>query len=337
MPLLDFTPNGIYCAAADVYIDPWKPVERALITHGHSDHARGGHRYYIATHAALPVIRHRLGAEIKIRGIEYGETISRNGVQFSFHPAGHIPGSAQIRVEYRGEIWVVSGDYKVTPDGLSEPFEPIRCHTFITECTFGLPVYKWPPQELIFQQINDWWRQNQAAGKTTLLTGYALGKAQRLLQGLDPSIGTIYTHGAIENTNEILREQGLNLHPTTRLTAETPREALRGQLVLAPPSTLDGPWMRRLGKVSTGIASGWMTLRGARRRRAADRGFPLSDHADWDELNLAVRETGAEHIITTHGYTDLFSRWLSQQGLRAHPERTEFEGELSEISESEPS
>jgi putative mRNA 3-end processing factor len=283
-PLLEFTDRGIYCPAADVYIDPWRPVERALITHGHSDHSRWGHKYYLCTEEAEPVIRHRL-RDIRTETVTYGEPRTIRGVQFSFHPAGHIPGSAQIRVEYQGEVWVVSGDYKLEDDGLSTPFEPVRCHRFITECTFGLPVYKWKPQEEVFAAMNGWWRKNAADGKVSVLTGYALGKAQRLIQGLDTGIGPIFTHGAVENTNQVLRGQGIRLADTTRVTRERKKADFKGGIVIAPPSALGSSWMRKFAPYSTAMASGWMSLRGARRRRAADRGFVLSDHADWDGLN----------------------------------------------------
>jgi putative mRNA 3-end processing factor len=332
LKLLEFTDRGIYCPQAEVYIDPWKPVERALITHGHSDHARWGHAHYLCTREAAPVIRYRLG-EINLETIEFGETRTINGVVFSFHPAGHVVGSAQIRVEYQGEVWVVSGDYKLEDDGLSLPFEPLRCHAFISECTFGLPVYKWQSQGQIFQDINDWWRENQATGKVTLLTGYALGKAQRIMHNLDHSIGKIYTHGAVENVNEVLRNQGVILPETIRITRETDKKEFMGNIIIAPPSALDGPWMRRFKPVSVGIASGWMSLRGARRRRAVDRGFSLSDHADWAGLNRAIAATGAERIFVTHGYTGIFMKWLLEQGYDAAEVKTEYEGELHEIIE----
>ncbi len=329
MALLEFNKNGIYCAQADVYIDPWKPVKRALITHGHSDHARWGSDYYLCTRSAKPVIRYRLGP-INIETVDYGESRLINGVRFSFHPAGHIVGSAQIRVEYQGEVWVASGDYKLEDDGLAEAFEPISCHAFITECTFGLPIYQWPKQEEVFADINAWWAQNKAEGKVTVLTGYALGKAQRLMHGLDPSIGPIFTHGAVENVNEILRAQGVLLPPSTRLAQDTKKGQLEGAIIIVPPSAADSPMVRRFSPISLGLASGWMALRSARRRRSADRGFILSDHSDWDELNRAVAATGAERIVATHGYTEQFSQWLREQGYNASAEKTEFDGEIFE-------
>ncbi|MFZ5965102.1 ligase-associated DNA damage response exonuclease [Thalassococcus sp. BH17M4-6] len=328
-PVLSFTDRGIYCPAGDFYIDPWRPVDRALITHGHADHARAGHGAYLATHAAGPVMRHRLGA-ITLDGIDFGEVRQIGGAEVSFHPAGHIPGSAQIRVAVGGEVWVVSGDYKVRPDGLSEPFEPVPCHTFISECTFGLPVFKWADQRDVAAEINDWWTTNAAAGLTTILGAYSLGKAQRLLSLVDSGIGPILTHGAVEGTNGVLRAQGLTLPDTTQVTAETRIKDHPGALVIAPPAALGSAWARKLGPASTGFASGWMRLRGVRRRRAADRGFVMSDHADWDELHQAIRATGAENIYVTHGYTDIFARWLNDRGWNAKVLPTEFGGDEDE-------
>ncbi len=331
--LLEFNKNGIYCEQADVYIDPWRSVKKALITHGHADHARWGHKSYLATNLARPVIKFRLGSHINIQGIDYGEELHINGVKFSFHPAGHIIGSAQIRVEYKGEVWVVSGDYKLENDGLSTPFEPIKCHTFITESTFGLPVYHWEAQQDIFEEINQWWAANKQEGKVSVLAAYALGKAQRLLHHLDTSIGTIYTHGAIENVNKVLRSQGIDLPPTTRVTNTIKKKAFPGSMVLATPGAVGSNWMKRFQPYSTGIASGWMTLRGARRRRAADRGFILSDHADWDGLNQAIKACEAERVVVTHGYTSIYSNWLRENGYEAYEAETQFEGELFDSEE----
>ncbi|MGR3571544.1 ligase-associated DNA damage response exonuclease [Brevirhabdus sp.] len=331
-PVLSFTESGIYCAAGDFFIDPWRPVDRALITHGHADHARPGHARYLATRAAAPVMRHRLG-DIALETVDYGETREIRGVRVSYHPAGHVPGSAQIRVEHRGEVWVVSGDYKTTPDGLSEPFEPLRCHAFISECTFGLPVFKWTPQDEVTAQINEWWQANRAAGRASIIGAYALGKAQRILANVDASIGPILTHGAVENTNEVMRAQGIALPETIRVTPETDARNHGGALVVATPSALGTPWARRFGPASTGFASGWMALRGVRRRRAADRGFVMSDHADWQGLNDAIAQTGAERIFVTHGYTTIFRRWLESRGYDAQVVETEYEGEALEERE----
>lgn len=332
--LLLFNTNGLYCPAADVYLDPWKPVARALITHGHSDHARWGHQYYLCTEEAGPVIRHRLPVAPVIETIRYGEVRYINGVRFSFHPAGHIYGSAQIRVEHRGEVWVFSGDYKLHPDGLARPFEPVRCDTFITESTFGLPVYQWPDPRQVFTDVNTWWRANQAEGKVSVLAAYALGKAQRLLLHLDQSIGRLYVHGALHQVHQILERQGITLPRARLVEGSRGSEDYRGSLVLCPPSALASPWMNRFQPCAVGVASGWMRLRGTRRRRGADRGFVLSDHADWPGLIHAVKETGASRVWVTHGYQETFSRWLCTQGYDATAVRTQFEGESDAESAS---
>lgn len=320
--ILTFTDRGIYCPQGDFFIDPWRPVPRAVITHGHSDHARWGHDHYLATHQALPVMRHRLG-DISADGMAYGDTCQINGVSVSFHPAGHVPGSAQVRVEYRGQVWVVSGDYKIEPDGLSEPFEPVPCHTFISECTFGLPIFRWQPQAQIARQIADWWHANRAAGKTSILAAYGLGKAQRLMTML-PQIGPVLTHGAVEATTAILRAQGYPLPSTLQVTRDVDAKTHPGALVIAPPSALGTSWARRFGPQEAAFASGWMALRGIRRRRGYGTGFVISDHADWPGLNTAIAATGASRVFVTHGYTAPFRRWLEDQGYQAGVVQTEF-------------
>ena len=333
-PVLTFNENGIYCPAGDFYIDPWRPVDRALITHGHSDHARWGMNRYLATDIALPVMRHRLG-DITADGISYGEVRQIGGAQVSFHPAGHVPGSAQIRVEVDGEVWVASGDYKVVDDGLSDPFEPVRCHHFITESTFGLPVFRWAEQAAVAAEINAWWAGCAAQGKTAFLGAYALGKAQRLLSMLDPDIGPILTHTATENTNRVMREQGITLPDTILADADLKPKDHPGAIVLAPPGALGSAWSKKFGPQETAFASGWMAVRGVRRRRAGDRGFIISDHADWDGLLSAIRATEAENIYVTHGYTDVFSRFLADSGWQAQVVPTQFEGESLDKDASE--
>ncbi len=325
-PVLSFTESGIYCAAGDFYIDPWHPVDRALITHGHSDHARWGMGSYLATHAALPVMRHRLG-DITAEGIAYGEVRRIGTANVSFHPAGHVPGSAQIRIEVEGEVWVASGDYKVVDDGLSEAFTPIKCHHFITESTFGLPVFHWADQGSVAGEINAWWATCAAEGKTAFLGAYALGKAQRLLTMLDPAIGPILTHTATENTNQVMRDQGISLPDTILANADLVPKDHPGAIVLAPPSALGSAWSKKFGPQETAFASGWMAIRGVRRRRAGDRGFIISDHADWDGLLSAIKQTEAENIYVTHGYTDIFSKYLNLNGWNAQVVPTQFEGE----------
>ncbi len=327
-PVLTFTDRGIYCPAGDFHIDPWRPVPRALITHGHSDHARPGMGAYLATTQALPVIRRRLGA-ITADGIAYGEARQIGGATVSFHPAGHVPGSAQIRVEVAGQVWVVSGDYKTEPDGLAEAFAPVACHSFISECTFGLPVFRWQLQPLVMDQIARWWATNAAQGKTSILGAYSFGKAQRLLAGL-PEVGPILTHGAVEEMTAVLRQQGYPLPPTIRATADITAKTHPGALVIAPPSALGSAWATRLGPTEEAFVSGWMAVRGIRRRRALGTGFVLSDHADWAGLNTAIRATGAERVFVTHGYTAPFRHWLETQGYDAGIVETQFTGDDAE-------
>ena len=334
MALLEFTDKGIYCRQAEVYLDPWKPVKHAIISHGHSDHATYGHQSYLCSKGTEPIIRHRLRLVNNVEAMPYGEERVIHGVKFSFHPAGHIPGSAQIRVEYKGEVWVFSGDYKRELDNISEPFEPLRCHTFITESTFGLPVYNWKPQSEVMNDINAWWRKNQSEGKVSVITGYTLGKSQRIIKNIDPSIGKIMTHGAVEVMNQVLKTNGLELPFTERVTKEMKKQDFEGALIVCPPSAVGSTWIRKFLPFSLGIASGWMLLRGPRRRKGADRGFVLSDHADWNDLNTTVKETGAEKVFATHGYAELYAQWLTENGIEAHEGKTQYEGELGELVES---
>lgn len=325
--LLQFTKKGIYCPKADVYIDPWKPVARALVTHGHSDHARPGSKHYLCTPLSKPILLHRLGHQHFIETVDYGEIVSVNGVQFSFHPAGHIIGSAQVRVERNGEVWVVSGDYKTDEDPVSGEFEVVPCNTFITESTFGLPVYRWPDQSIVIEEINTWWKNNAENGRTSVISAYSLGKAQRVIQSVDHTIGPVFCHGAVQTMNDIIRVMGVGLAQTRYLDDDIPWETLRSALVVAPSSALSSPWMKRFKDCATAAASGWMALRGTRRWQSVDRGFVLSDHADWEGLNDAIEATGAKRVIVTHGYTDIFARWLREQGYEASTEKTMYEGE----------
>ena len=328
-PLLEFNDKGMYCEQANVYLDPWRPVQNAIITHGHADHAKFGNENYITHNINVPILKHRLGVT-NVTGKDWGETFVVNNVKFSLHPAGHIIGSAQVRVEYKGEVWVFTGDYKTEDDGISTPYEVVKCNSFITECTFGLPVFKWVPQAQVMDDINNWWSENRAEGKTSVLFGYSLGKAQRLLKFLDPNIGTIFTHGAIENMTEVLRPI-VDLPPTKLVTRETKKEDLLGNIVIAPPAAHGSPWIRKMTPFVTGSASGWMAFRGARRRRAVDKGFVLSDHCDWQSLMDSIKATGAERIIATHGYSEIFSRYLREQGYDARTATSQYEGEMGEM------
>lgn len=328
--MLTMTERGIYCPAGDFHVDPWLPVERAVVTHAHGDHARWGCRRYLAAAEGAGVLRTRLGPDARIQTLPYGETLDVRGVRLSLHPAGHILGSAQVRLEHGGEVWVVSGDYKAEPDPTCTPWEPVRCHLFVTESTFGLPIYRWEPQAAVFARVAAWWRANAAAGKASLLYGYALGKAQRLLAGLDPEIGPIFVHGAVHRLTEDYRAAGVPLPPTTPVGEAPKGTRWAGAMVVAPPSAHGTLWMRRFGAVSTAFASGWMRIRGARRRRAVDRGFVLSDHVDWPALLACVAETGAERVWVTHGYREPVVRWLRAHGLDAHAIASRWEGETDE-------
>lgn len=318
-------PEGLYCPAGDFYIDPWRPVDRAVITHAHADHARAGHGHYLAQADGAGVLRARLGDGIALQTLAYGEAVVHHGVRLSLHPAGHVLGSAQVRLEHGGRVWVASGDYKLEADGTCAPFEPVPCDTFITESTFGLPIYRWPAQPVLFAEIDDWWRANAAQGRASVLLCYAFGKAQRILHGVDAGIGPIVVHGALEPLNAAYRAAGVRLPPTLRVTDARVDAALLGRaLVLAPPSAHGTPWMRRFGAFTDAFASGWMQLRGTRRRRGVDRGFVMSDHADWPGLQQAIAATGAEHVRVTHGSVAVMVRWLQESGLDAQGFRTAY-------------
>jgi len=334
-PLLQPTEHGLYCAEGDFHVDPWRPVPRAVITHAHADHACWGCGRYLTSAEGRHVLQVRMGRDAVIDAAEYGAAVDVNGVRVSLHPAGHILGSSQVRVEKGGEVWVVSGDYKVEPDQTCRPFEPVRCHTFITESTFGLPIYHWPAQAAVFAEINAWWRANQAAGRASLLLAYALGKSQRLLAGLDASIGPILTHGAVEKLNRAYRETGVPLPPTRYAGAVEKGFDWSRAMIVAPPSALGTPWMRRFGATSTGFASGWMRIRGPRRRKAVDRGFVLSDHVDWPSLLGAIQATGAERVLVTHGYSAVVVRWLRENGFEAGTIATQYVGEPESNAEEE--
>ena len=328
-------PEGLYCAAGDFYIDPWRPVDRAVITHGHSDHARPGHAHYLAHTLSAGTLRQRLGADIQLQTLDYGTAIEHHGVRLSLHPAGHVLGSAQVRLEHGGRVWVASGDYKTEADGTCVPFEPVRCDTFITESTFGLPVYRWPTQAVLMDEINAWWRRNADEGRASVLLCYAFGKAQRILSGVDSNIGPIVVHGAVEPLNAVYRAAGVALPPTHRVT-DIDKAALKRALVLAPPSAQGTPWMKRFGAdASDAFASGWMQVRGTRRRRGVDRGFVMSDHADWPGLMAAIAGTGAQSVRVTHGSVPVLVRWLTEQGLDAQAFETEYGDEEGDDAASQ--
>jgi putative mRNA 3-end processing factor len=337
-PLLTVTDRGLYCEAADVYIDPWKPVPRAVVTHAHGDHLTWGCDAYLVSDAGAGVSRERLGTWARgLESMPYGEIRTINGVRVSLHPAGHILGSAQVRVEYGGEVWVVSGDYKTDPDRTCAPWEPVRCHTFITESTFGLPIYQWAPPAQVAAEIKAWWAGNARAGRTSVLCGYALGKAQRLLAMLDAAIGPILTHGAVERMTTLYREAGVELPPTRYVGDLAKGEPTAGAIVIAPPSVIGTSWMRRFGESRTAFASGWMRVRGVRRRRGVDAGFTCSDHVDWPQLLGAIEATGAEQVWVTHGFTSQVVQWLKEQGRDARVLATRWEGDAAADREQDAS
>jgi putative mRNA 3-end processing factor len=326
--LVVHTPQGLYCPPGNFHIDPWRPVQRAVITHAHADHARRGHGAYLASAVSEGVLRARLG-DIALQGLAYGEAVAINGVRVSLHPAGHVLGSAQVRVEHRGQVWVASGDYflsghEADSNTTCAPFEPVRCHCFITESTFGLPIYRWRPQAEVLAEVNGWWRANAEAGRASLLLAYSFGKAQRLLAGVDASIGPIVVHGAVQPLNEAYRAAGVALPATCTLDQVGDKALLQRALVIAPPAVHGSAWAARLGEFGDAFASGWMQLRGARHRQGVDRGFVLRDHADWPGLQRAIGATGAERVIVTHGYEAVMVRWLQQQGLQAGSFSTEY-------------
>lgn len=331
--LLQFDKDGIYCAQAGIYIDPWKPVDKAIITHAHSDHARWGSKSYLAHHDSEGILKYRLGQEIPLETLGYNEPVIMNGVRISLHPAGHITGSAQVRLEYKGQIWVVSGDYKVMPDGMTTPFEPVPCHHFVTESTFGLPIYNFPDAATLDADLKSWCFKNLNAGKSCVLIGYSLGKAQRILNSLHDMSAPVILHGAIYNTNAAL---GLSNENYVRYSAGIKKTFQEPVIVVAPPSVIGSSWLRQFEPYELGVCSGWMQLRGARRRRNADMGFVMSDHADWKGLNEAVLATGAEHIYVTHGYKSIYAKWLQEQfGLDAVTVDTLYEGEALEQQDTE--
>jgi putative mRNA 3-end processing factor len=328
--LLENTDNGLYCPPGDFFIDPWRPVARAVITHAHSDHARAGSEAYLTVDAGREILRYRLG-EGAIESLPYGATKDINGVRLSLHPAGHILGSAQVRLEHFGRVAIVTGDYKTAAgDVTCPPFEPLRCHLLVSECTFGLPIYRWRPQQEIMAEIHAWWRQSQEQRRTCILYAYSLGKAQRIIAALDAGLGPILVHGAVAALLPAYRAAGVAL-PDVLHAGLVHAKASRGRaLVIAPPGAGQPAWLRKFGPVNQALASGWMQIRGVRRRKALDRGFALSDHADWMGLNMAIEASRAEEIWLTHGMTGPMVRWLDERSILARAIPTPFVGEADE-------
>jgi putative mRNA 3-end processing factor len=327
--LLEVTESGLYCPQGDFHVDPWRRVPRAIITHAHADHARPGCGRYLCAAPGRLVLRTRIGGGVPIDTLRYGEPLTINGVRVSLHPAGHVLGSAQVRIEHGGRTWVVTGDYKLEADPTCAAFEAVPCDVFVTESTFGLPVYRWPAPETVAADIDRWWRTNRDAGRTSVLLAYALGKAQRLAALVDPTIGPIVGHGAVMKLVEAYRASGVRLPPIDRVPPRARRVGDGRALVIAPPSVLGGSWLRLFGASSVAMASGWMTLRGVRRRRGFGTGFVVSDHADFPGLISAITATGARRVLVTHGFTEPLARLLRERGLDAAPLATRFTGEAA--------
>ncbi|MFT4023122.1 MAG: ligase-associated DNA damage response exonuclease [Flavihumibacter sp.] len=323
MPLIQLTENGLYCARGQFYIDPWKPVDKAVITHAHSDHARAGSGHYLCHTDSKVLLQLRLGTDA-IQTLPWGEALSTNGISLSLHPAGHVIGSSQVRIADGHETWVVSGDYKTVDDGISGAFEPVACEHFVTESSFGLPIYQWQPQEEIYAGIRQWITENQLQGYNSVLLAYSLGKAQRVIGAIADLFPRIYAHGAVFNVQETLIRAGHRLPPVIRITPDTPKADLQKAVIIAPPGADGTPWLKKLQPYKLAICSGWMQVRGNQRRRNADAGFVLSDHADWPGLLSACRATGAANMYVTHGFQSAFSRYLTEEGIRAVELQTDF-------------
>jgi len=327
--LIVWSPNGLYLPEADVFIDPWKPVHRAIITHAHSDHARPGHQYYLAEPVTASLIKHRLGSQTPVETLHYKKSIRINGVNISFYPAGHIPGASQVRIERRGEVWVVSGDYKRHIDGISRPFEPVACHTFVTESTFALPIFQWQEQEKLAENLQSWVSQKLSEGVHVLISAYSIGKAQRVIKILNSNWIVPFVHKSIFDLQMILRE--LKVFDGNYAKFSDYKKHFGSSVFIIPPAAdsrlpqgVSGPYVHA-------SCSGWMTIRGLKRRQNLDRGFPISDHADWPSLLSTIQETGASRIIAMHGFAESLARYLTEKEIKAEvfstysTEQVEFE------------
>jgi len=323
LKLVKFTKKGIYCIPGKFYLDPWFPVDYAIISHGHADHSRSGNKHYLCQNDSKAIIKHRLGQDISIESLGYNEPKNINGVQVSFFPAGHVIGSAQIRLEYKGYVVVFSGDYKTQPDFISTPYEPVNCHEFITESTFGLPIYKWKKEEELQTELTNWVLQNQANNRTSVFLGYSLGKAQRIMKLIE-GVDDIYVHTAINNLNNAISGSGIDLPKTTLLNYDFKKADIQNKIVILPPALLGSRMIKKIPNAATAICSGWMHIRGNRRWKGVDAGFSISDHADWDGLLEAVKATGAEKVHVTHGSQAVFSKYLNEIGIEAYELKTEF-------------
>ena len=330
MELISFTNRGIYCVQGYFYVDPWLPVDYAVITHGHADHARWGNKHYLCHRFTAPILKLRIAADLSISTLDYGETVVINGVSVSMFPAGHIIGSAQVRLEYKGYVAVVSGDYKTVDDGISTPFEPVKCNVFVTESTFGLPIYNWLPQPEMFGDITKWIQNNQSQNKTSVFIAYSLGKAQRLMNALQ-DVAKLYVHSSINNLNEAIKSCGITLPETELINLETDKTLVQNNIVIMPPALLGTNLLKKIPNASVAICSGWMQVRGSRRWQAADAGFAVSDHADWGGLLTAIKASEPEKVYVTHGFTATFSKYLNEIGIESAEVSTQYGKEDDDV------
>lgn len=339
-PLLECTPRGLYCPAGDFYVDPWAQVDKAIITHAHSDHARWGCKKYLAVQSCEPLLRVRLGSNIELQTLAYGESLQVNDAKVSLHPAGHILGSSQVRIQVQDKVALITGDYKLQADPTCDAWEPVRCDLMVTESTFGLPVFRWPETQTVIDQLLDWWQENQRLGRTSLLLAYSVGKSQRLIAELLSRCGVaaasdIAVHGSMLGPNRAYREAGIELPELPSAASMSAEHDWTKSLVIGPPSCQSTGWVKRFSDPSIAMASGWMAIRGTRRRRGVDRGFVLSDHVDWPDLMKAIDACGPEQVWVTHGFTEVVARYLGEKGLHSQVLQTHFTGEESETAQSQ--
>jgi putative mRNA 3-end processing factor len=328
--MLIMTSKGLYCPSGNFYIDPSRGVEHAVITHAHADHARRGSQQYHCVSSGQHLLRERVGKKISLTTYNYGEKFALNSVTLSFHPAGHILGSSQVRLEFAGEVWVVSGDYKRDADPTCEPFEVVPCDVFVTEATFGTPGFTWNKEADLAQEIFNWWKENETIGTNSVLFAYSLGKAQRVLGMLYPfAHKPVYCHPAATPLNDCYRAQGIKLAPTNCLSELPASTRLKGELLLVPQSFLNSEQSQILGdQFKTAFASGWM----ARDFHSYDRGFLLSDHADWNDLLRTIKETGARQVYVQHRGKGALVRHLKTLGLRAFSDSELFPKDPNQMS-----
>ncbi|MDA0176534.1 mRNA 3-end processing exonuclease [Mesoflavibacter sp. HG96] len=329
MKFIKFTKKGIYCIPGKFYLDPWYPVDYAIISHGHADHSRWGNKHYLCHQDSKNILLHRLGKDISIETLNFNEIKTINGVKVSFYPAGHIIGSVQIKLEYKGKVVVFSGDYKTNPDFITTPFEPVKCHEFITESTFGLPIYSWKAETVLQNQLQQWIVNNQKQNKTSVFFGYSLGKAQRIMSLVD-GIDEVYVHSAINNLNQAISKSGIILPKSKLITSDFNKKDIQNKIVILPPALLGSNLLKKIPNAATAICSGWMQIRGNRRWKGVDAGFAVSDHADWDGLLSAVRATEAEKVYVTHGSQAVFSKYLNEIGIESQEVVTEYGTEDNE-------